>query len=322
VTIRMLLCTVAITLPARATAEDVAAAEASFARAKKLAKAGEWEQACPLYEDSYRADPQLGSLLNLADCHEHIGRTATAWAEFRKAAEEAKRRNDGRERFAKTRAEALRDRMVTLTIRAPSDAPRGLTVHRGDDDVTAQLGQAMPVDPGRYPIVVSAPGFADWKTTAKLRDDNIEIAIPRLEPIETKRPEPSATTTTNEQPRSVAATATTERRGKSRQKKLALAVGFGGLGVVGAGAALGLLALNDRSIAIDHCPNNRCDELGTDAANDAKLEMIAADVAFGVGAAAIITGIVLWVTDSKPRGNERRITIVPTMNGAAITGSF
>jgi hypothetical protein len=64
---------------------DQATAGAAYKQAEQLAKEGKWEEACPLYEASYHSDPQIGVLLHLADCHEHVGRTATAWSRSRVA---------------------------------------------------------------------------------------------------------------------------------------------------------------------------------------------------------------------------------------------
>jgi predicted negative regulator of RcsB-dependent stress response len=70
-------------------AEDtatLAAAEAAFDAARKHLDAGELDQACAKFEASQRLSPAVGTLLNLADCHERAGRTATAWATFRSCA--------------------------------------------------------------------------------------------------------------------------------------------------------------------------------------------------------------------------------------------
>ena len=96
--------------PKLASADDKAAAEEAFSRAKQLVAAGNFAEACPLFEASHRADPQIGALLNAADCYEQLGRTATAWAEFREADELATKRHDKRAPYAKQRAEALVDR--------------------------------------------------------------------------------------------------------------------------------------------------------------------------------------------------------------------
>jgi len=75
---RFLACAAAIAWCAAARADDPTAAQSAYDRAKQLESQGKLAEACALFETSYRADPQLGALLNAADCNEKIGHTATA----------------------------------------------------------------------------------------------------------------------------------------------------------------------------------------------------------------------------------------------------
>jgi TolA-binding protein len=73
---------------ARAEPRDPATAEVLFRTGRLHSLAGEYAAVCPLFAESLRLDPAPGTLLNLADCEEHIGRTATAWAHFRELSRE------------------------------------------------------------------------------------------------------------------------------------------------------------------------------------------------------------------------------------------
>jgi Tfp pilus assembly protein PilF len=69
---------------AQAQSSDTSAiAEQLFNQARDLAKANRWAEACPRFEASLRADPVLGTRLNLATCYEHLGKLASAWGIYR-----------------------------------------------------------------------------------------------------------------------------------------------------------------------------------------------------------------------------------------------
>src|SRR4051812_44001967 len=77
--------------PASALAGDgAAAAEVLFSDGKRLAQEGNYAAACPKFEESQKLDPGMGTLYRLADCYEHVGRTASAWAAFVEVAGSAK----------------------------------------------------------------------------------------------------------------------------------------------------------------------------------------------------------------------------------------
>src|SRR5579872_1852624 len=116
---------------ARAQTTDVARAETLFNAAKALLDAGQYVDACTKFAESKRLAPGLGVTLYLADCYERIGRTASAWAEFRSAEGLARERSDKRVDLARARAQALEGKLDRLTVSvAPTVPQAGLQVLR------------------------------------------------------------------------------------------------------------------------------------------------------------------------------------------------
>src|SRR5258706_7527469 len=110
----------ALSITHTARAGDPAAAQALFDQAKQLVAAQRYSEACPKLEESQRLDPGMGTLFHLADCDEHIGKTATAWAAFLDVAGQARSAGQQpRERIARERAAALEPTLARLPIRAP-----------------------------------------------------------------------------------------------------------------------------------------------------------------------------------------------------------
>src|SRR5262245_40177202 len=111
---RLAVCLIATAtlLPCRgAVAQDEAAARALFDEARRLKGRGEYDKACPKFEAATKLYGGSGLLLNLGDCYEHLGRTASAWTTFGEAASTAARlgRADD-EKEAKKRQTALEAR--------------------------------------------------------------------------------------------------------------------------------------------------------------------------------------------------------------------
>src|SRR5258708_30645710 len=80
----------------RADAGDVARAEVLFREGTQLMASQKFDVACPKLEESQRLAPGIGVALHLGECYEHVGRTASAQAQFRPAEAVARARADGR----------------------------------------------------------------------------------------------------------------------------------------------------------------------------------------------------------------------------------
>jgi hypothetical protein len=177
-----------------ARADDAAAAEAMFLEAKELANAGEWAEACPKFEASYKLERALGTLLNVANCHEQVGRVASAWSELGEALEWARREGDDREAFAAERRAALEPRVPHLTIDVARPAP-GLSVYRGDEVIDPRAyGTPLPTDPGLWVVTVRRGDQELTRQEVRLVEGaRVELALD-LEAIDRAAPAPPPAT--------------------------------------------------------------------------------------------------------------------------------
>src|SRR5262245_40354409 len=80
---------------------DAVAADYLFREARKASRAGNYAKACPLFAESLRLDPGAGTLMNLADCEEHLGQIASAWEHWREALDEMRGKTDKRQALAR-----------------------------------------------------------------------------------------------------------------------------------------------------------------------------------------------------------------------------
>jgi hypothetical protein len=168
-----------------AFATDTAAAQALFSDARKLMNAGNFADACPKLEESENLDPGMGTLYNLGDCYEHVGKTASAWAAFDEVASEAKAaQQPAREQDARARSAALVGSLSHMTIDASAiKMLPGVEVSRDGTSVgTPQWGLSIPVDPGEHTVVALATGKKTWTTkiTIAAREAKL-VTLPALE---------------------------------------------------------------------------------------------------------------------------------------------
>lgn len=274
---------------AQVSAEDRVAAESLFGDARRAMLAGDYAQACPKLEASRRLEPGVGTTLNLADCYEKLGRTASAWAEFKSAAAEAQRLGDGlRKATALERAAALEPKLSRLRIDV---ADPSMSVFRDGEALSdALLGSAIPVDPGTLRLEARATGKRAWTRDVIIAGEGAQVTveIPALED------EPLA---------AGAATAEVARReaeGGGAAQTWAWVLGGVGAAALATGATLGVLASSNWSKAKDECGDlpYDCSPDAVTRADDASTQANVATAAFIVGGAALGASLVLFFTSS------------------------
>lgn len=290
---------------------DPAAAEVLFEEGRKLLKQGLVDAACPKFAESHRLDPALGSLLNLASCHEEQGRIATAWGEYRDAEQVAKREGDKkRERFAAQKVRALEPRLPKLKIVAV-DPPPGLIVQRDDVELSsASLGVAIPVDPGQRTVKAEAPGFEPWSTDVTVLEKNeIEVSIPALTPAPAEAPPGE------DDPPDVVGPAERPADG-STQRMVGLLLGGTGIASFAAAGAFALLTAERQGFADDpsRCPEpSRCTQEGFDAIETARSYALVSTICTIAGAALLTGGAVVFLTAPDGEGEAASVWLTPAL---------
>jgi hypothetical protein len=160
---------------------DPAGAEALFRRAREAKAQGDYATACPLFEESQRLDPSVGTLMNVAECEEHAGHLAEAWEHWHESLDQLLRTRDDRAALARARVEALEARVPKLTIYLSAGAVGGTQVARDGVAIgPASLGVPLPVDPGSHELTVTLAGHETARRTILLEEG--QAAEVSLEP--------------------------------------------------------------------------------------------------------------------------------------------
>lgn len=342
VLLRVLGCSGALlALPAHALAQARPEAEQLFRDGKQLMKEGKTLEACQAFEASERAEPNLATLLSLADCHEKAHQYASAWARF--LAAESRARGDAKKgalmNTARQRAQSLEARLSYLTINVPDESRvDGLVVTRDGLEVdAAQWNRAVPVDGGPHIISGKAPGHEPWQTTVQvgLERDQRAVEVPRFKELPALAlPPPAAVGRRDETAAALEssddddAEDTTPSSRFTTRRKVALGVAAGGVVAAGTAIGFGLAARSARNDALATCPGAQCPMANAADAqrkNDrARRDALIANVGFAVAGAATIGAAVLWFT-SPPERPTRSVTLMPVLgsaNGLAVAGGF
>jgi serine/threonine-protein kinase len=313
-----------------ARAGDSAAAEAMFGQGKQLMAAGRYAEACPKLEESQRLDPGMGTLFNLAECDERIGKSASAWAAYLEVAAQARAaRQPDREKVARERAAALEPRLARVTVvTTAAERTAGLQVKRNDVAVgKGQWGAPVPVDPGEYTIVATAPGKLAWERKISVpASGRVSVDVPALRDAPVAAAAPGAPVETTQAMVRGPGADTSSSFGAQRVG--AVVVGVVGLAGLGVGTYFAVASKTDRDDASAHCNGNQCDATGVALRDDAIRNGNGATIAYGVGAAAVVGSVVLWLTAPRSRETIAKTgrSEVPTVGlspaGMTVRGTF
>lgn len=305
------------------------AAEAAFRQGKDQIAAGQVAEACESFAKSQELDPQLGTHYNLALCYEKLGRTASAWGLYSTLAEVDT--NKGRKADATKRAKALAPRLVKVLLVLRDPTP-GIKVERDGADITAAVGVATPVDPGRSMMMASAEGYEPWSAEVAVMGDGttVTVEIPALtkKPVEAPPPDPTPDPIPEEMKLPPQLPPPSNDPGRGR-RILGIGLGAGGVAALGVGVVFGMMAGTANDDAKTECGGDVTDCRGDRAKADdlvasARTRATVSTVALAVGGVAVVAGAVLYLT--APAKRERAVALTPQVGrdqvGVLVHGSF
>ena len=297
-----------------------ATAEQLFRDANALLARGQTHDACAKFAESEKLDPQLGTLLNLATCHEKEGKVATAWSEYSELVDQAgKQKDQKRLTYGRKKVAELESQLPHLTLRVPA----GTAELRLDGVVLGQgaWSSSLPVDPGDHELAYTAPGKKPGSLHATaVKGAAAVVVLPLLidEPVATP-----AVLAVAPPPVAIDQPPPAETHEGHPWRTAGFVVGGVGVVGLGLGATFGALALGSKSTVTQDCTGNRCPPGGLSAASSAKSQATVSTIGFVAGGVLAAAGLTLVLVGGK---GERSIGLAPATlthgGGLATYGTF
>lgn len=315
----------------RAHAQDGSSsiAEQLFVEGKALLQEKQYERACEKLKASHDLDrTATGTLLNLALCHELLGKPATAWAEFRQVAAESAGRREDRVRLAREHEAKLVVLLSrVLIVVTPVARVDGLSVRldRGSPIAEPSWGTELPIDPGKHVLEVSAPGKLP-RVVGFVVGEVSDRQTVTIEPLEDAPSAPASGAGEQE------AVERERRAALNARRAIGLTLGGVGLAAVGVGLTFGLVGSNKNRDVRDTCPNDLCPNAGAQSRaesslSSAKTFATVSNITVGVGSLLVVSGVVLVLTarpgkaaapSASPTAATVRVLPAPIANGGAL----
>ncbi len=294
------------------------------------------------------------ALLRRASAHEKDGKVATAWAEWKQVLEDATKSGD-QKRLAIARTH-LADTFKKLSYVKVDPGQSNATEVLIDGKLVDKSAWATPhpLDPGPHEVTVAAAAMKSQTLSITVPPGPVTqpLALPTLQanddaPVTPATPVAAATETKDPTPAKPTPAKLSDEAellrsgplpsdGSAPPKKSAntgRTVGFvlGGVGIVGVGVGtyFGVVALGNKKDVDAHCGAAAsealtstaipCDAQGFKAQKDAHTNGTISTIGIGVGAAALVTGVVLiFVSKGPDKTDKTALRIAPAI---PLTGS-
>ena len=320
---------VGLSLPLAATVVSTSSAgeedaKTLFAEGRKLRDAGNCEGAVVVFRRALEILPEgLGSLRNIAECEEQLGKYAAArrsyWSLRTAVMQTSEPKYDGWDKYAQQAHARLALKVARLTVKLTGRGLERVQVTIDGKPLDPRLmGVELEREVGAHTVEAHYGGAAPILEKVTLlggTNETVTLAIPSAQPS------PGAP---KNGPASPATRGTTEPQaasGVALRTAGFVALGVGALGTTGAVISIAVrgAALGDIEAA---CPGYDAGELcprRVEGARDrGETSSVLANVFGGVAIAGIGAGVALIVIGSsqKPSGQSARVQVIPGIGGA------
>jgi hypothetical protein len=258
-------------------------AERLFREGQKLLEERRFGEACPKFEQAYRKDRQLGTLINLAFCHKEQGAIWYAWLEFKEAEVRATELNrPDRRDFARQRLAELEKLLPKVVVDNPRKMPLTQVLVEEKRVPEAERGAVFAAEEGNRKFIFRAKGKkpATQMVNVAKGERAQHVVVPEMEDAGPDDAPPPDHADAPSKPEVVGSDAAPDPNPGATQRTLGwVAIGAGGVALA-IGSVTGLMAITaeDKTAASAH-----------DAATVSTISFIVAGVGIGGGLVLLLT---------------------------------
>jgi len=270
-----------------------------FERGRKLARDGRCAEAIAPLQESLRYAEGVGPLLNLGNCFETLGKSASAHRAFLRAQEVAQKNDDRRRDEARDRARAVEKDVSTLLIHVPVSIKSSAELRvDGEPWPRERWDVPWPIDAGAHEVEILAPPNPKQIESITVRPHGEQasftaaVAAGPVRPTTTMRPTPIIDESSRPKD---------ELDSGSSRRTLGLITGGVGVGGLVVGTIFGVISLSAHSSLVGRCPRyptcNAADRTALDDMNaNAKLSGTVSTIGIIAGLVLVAAGAGLYFT--------------------------
>jgi tetratricopeptide (TPR) repeat protein len=308
----LLLGSVAHAQPAQTPQQKEA--DEAFKKGRDLLKQGNFIDACDEFNKSHRLDPANGTLFNIAQCSEQIGRLATAASAYR----ELIKKDTNAERLALSRkALAALEPRIPKIVAKIDNPPKNILITLDSKAGSASILPNEPVDAnfGEYTLIARAKGYTEMISKFRIGEEG------STKTVEVTLLPGSSNSDIIKKP----GERSTDKPPRNMRKLAGMGLTVAGVATLGTGVAFGFMARSRWDDAKKACGGATCDTMeklnnANALSDEARSKATLSTILVAGGAVVAGAGIALWVT--APKGMQVTPTASESSAGVTLSGSF